>query len=253
MPDTKPATRQSLADDLMALGVRHGGILFVHSSYKSVGDVEGGAGAIVAAMEDALGPHGLLLMPSFNLVTGGLDARTKSWNLTATPSTVGYLTEYFRRMPGTFRSDHYSHAVAGRGNGHGGASVFLNAHRSLEGYESPWDKSPWGRSYGIHSPMLRAYRANAQVLMLGVDYKSSTYMHVVEVLHWHRRRLVNPSVDYQYINRAAMGEHWDSLSKQRRGRVGQADCRLFDAADFVDTLLGAAIAEPKRFYKWWVE
>ena len=37
-------------------------------------------------------------------------------------------------------------------------------------------------SFGTHSPMFRAYKANAKLLMLGVDYNSSTYIHFVEVV-----------------------------------------------------------------------
>ena len=54
-----------LSQDLRRLGVQAGDTLFVHSSYKSLGPVRGGAIAVIAALEDAIGPDGLLLMPSF--------------------------------------------------------------------------------------------------------------------------------------------------------------------------------------------
>ena len=61
-------TRQRLAGDFAALGVEAGDILFVHSSFKSLGPVKGNARTVVAALEDAVGPEGLVLMPSFHLV-----------------------------------------------------------------------------------------------------------------------------------------------------------------------------------------
>ena len=64
----------------------------------------------------------------------------------------------------------------------------MAGHLSQEGYESPWDLEPWGKTYGFHSPLYKAYQTNAKLLMLGVDYVTSTYIHFVEVLYWHRLR-----------------------------------------------------------------
>ena len=221
-------------------------ILFVHSSLKSLGPVEGGAATVVAALEDAVGPEGLILMPSFNLVEP--DQRAATWNIETTSSTTGWLTEFFRQMPGTHRSDHYSHSVAARGKG---AREFVTDHRSQEGCQSPWDREPWGKSYGTHSPMMKAYRANGKILMIGVDYESSTYIHAVEVIDWKERLQGNSKAEFAWIgrNRPVLGEYWDSLGRLRRGRVGNADCRLFSIRDFVDTLLEAVRAEPSKYYR----
>lgn len=167
-------TKEKLLYNLRDLGVESGDILFIHSSFKSIASVEGGAETVVSALEDAVGPEGLILMPSFNLV--GSDKRAKTWNIETTPSTVGWLTEFFRRMPGTYRSDHYSHSVAARGKG---AKDFVAGHLNREGYKSPWDQEPWGKTYGSHSPMYKAYQSDGKILMLGVDYNSSTYIHFV--------------------------------------------------------------------------
>ena len=148
-----PHTRERLVQDLLNLGVESGDILFIHSSFKSLGPVEGGAETVVGALEDAVGPEGLVLMPSFNLVE--MDKRAEIWNIETTLSTVGWLTEFFWQMPGTYRSDHYSHSAAARGKG---ARAFVADHLSREGYRSPWDREPWGKTYGLHSPMYRAYR-----------------------------------------------------------------------------------------------
>jgi aminoglycoside 3-N-acetyltransferase len=244
-------TRASLAADLARLGVVPGDTLFVHSSFKSLGPVDGAAGAMVGALEDALGPEGLLLMPSFNLLPKGGEARAQNWNRTATPSSVGWLTEFFRTLPGTVRSDHYSHSVAARGKD---AALFVGDHPSLEGMETPWDRAPWGRTYGTQSPMINAYRRpNGKVLMLGVDYHSSTYCHVVETFFWAWKKTARHDFPFNYINRVAVGEYWDSLQRQARGKVGDADCRLFGIRDFVDTMVAAVKPDPKRFFKWYEE
>lgn len=239
-------TRNSLSADARQLGIEPGDTLLVHSSFKSLGPVDGGAGAVIGALEDALGPEGLLLMPSFNLVAGELRAAT--WNITATPSTVGYLTEFFRKMPGTVRSDHYSHSVAARGKD---AAAFVGEHLSKEGPGSPWDLAPWGCNFGMRSPLMKAYLCpRGKVLMLGTDHHASTYCHVVEVLFWAWRKSLKPDAPYEFIDRETVFIFWDALNRQRRGRIGNADCRLHGIREFVDTVLAEAKQNPKHFFKW---
>jgi len=244
----KEHSEQSLQRDLAALGVASGDVLFVHSSFKSLGPVAGGAGTVVRALARAVGEAGTILMPSFNLVEG--NKRAETWNVRTAPSTVGWLTEYFRTMPGTLRSDHYSHAVAARGNR---AEWFVADHLSDEGWRSPWDLKPWGKCFGSDSPMIRAYDAGGKVLMIGVDYNSSTYMHVIEVRYWNENLARDPKAEYFWINRPALGEYWDSLGRLNRGKVGGADCRLFGIRDFVDSLVAALRERPKDFFKYYNE
>lgn len=221
-----------LLHNLRDLGVELGDILFIHSSFKSLGPVEGGAETVVSALEDAVGSDGLILMPSFNLVES--DKRAETWNIETTSSTVGWLTEFFRRMLGTYRSDHYSHSVAVRGKD---AKDFVAGHLNREGYKSPWDREPWGKTYGVHSPMYKAYQANGKLLMLGVNYNSSTYVHFVEVIYWNKMLDVNPNAKYPSLNRLALGEFWDKFGNLSRGFVGAAECRLFRIREYVETLL----------------
>jgi aminoglycoside 3-N-acetyltransferase len=238
-----PHTREKLTHDFINLGIESGDILFIHSSFKSLGSVEGGAETVVGALEDAVGAAGLILMPSFNLLDGR-DKRTASWHIDTTPSTVGWLTEFFRQMPGTHRSDHYSHSVAARGKD---AKDFVADHLSREGDKSPWDHDPWGKTYGTHSPMYRAYRSNGKLLMLGVDYNTSTYIHLVEVFHWNKRLAHDPDAKYIGLNRPKLGAFWDKVGNLNRGLVGNSDCRLFHIQEYVDTLLREVEANSKPY------
>ena len=224
-------TLETLLRDLRHLGIESGDVLFMHSSFKSLGPVAGGAEIVISALEKAVGPEGLLLMPSFNLVDW--DKRAETWNIETTPSTVGWITEVFRRMPGTYRSDHYSHSVAARGKG---VETFVAGHLSQEGYKSPWDRDPWGKTYGSNSPMYQMYQANGKLLMLGVDYFSSTYIHLVEVIYWHRLLAQIPAAAYPRLDRPALGEFWDRAGQLQRGCVGAASCRLFGIRAYVDAL-----------------
>jgi len=220
-------------------------VLWVHSSLKSLGPVDGGAATVIAALEEVLGEDGLLLMPSFNLVEG--PARAPTWQIDTTPSTVGWITEYFRRMPGTIRSDHYSHSVAARGRN---AAAFVGEHRAREGMISPWDLAPWGYTYGSRSPMIKAADAGGKLLMLGVNYHSATYLHVVEVMWWNRAMEHDPHAPYRYIHRDLIGEQfWDQQGHMQRGNVGDADSRLFPIRPFLDEVLQFFSANPEAYSK----
>ena len=235
-------TLQRLVHDLEKLGIDPGDLLFIHSSFKSLGPVDGGVATVVRALERVVGPRGLILMPSFNLVD--TLAGRLSFKIESTPSTVGWITEYFRNLPGTVRSDHYSHSVAARGFG---AASFVADHRRQDGLVSPWDELPWGRTYGTHSPMYRAYQRGGKLLMLGVDYESSTYSHIAETIVWNRQRKRDPDGPYPHLDRHALGAFWDGLGRMERGLVGAADCRLFDIADYVDTLVTEVEPDPAAY------
>ena len=71
---------------------------------ESVGQVPPELLQLLQPLMDVVGLSGLLLMPSFNLL-GDRGARADAWVIETTPSTVGWLTEFFRQMPGTYRSD----------------------------------------------------------------------------------------------------------------------------------------------------
>ena len=225
-------TRERLTQDFTDLGIENGDILFIHSSFKSLGPMDGGAGTVISALEEAIGQDGLILMPTFSLLPSR-EERVASWNVATTPSTVGWLTEFFRQMPGTYRSDHYS-AVAARGKG---AKAFVADHLRNEGYQSPWDHHPWGKTYGTHSPMFRAYKSDAKLLMIGVDYYTSTYINLVEVIHWNKRLTDDADATFIGLKRPELGAVLGGLGKLKRGYVGDSDCRLFNIKTYVDTLL----------------
>ena len=244
-PLPRSHTVDTLIGDLKKLGLESGDTVFIHASFKSLGPVDGGALTVVRALENATNPGGLILMPSFNLLEN-TRLRVETWNPDTTPSTVGWLTEFFRTMPGTFRSDHYSHSVAARGRN---ARAFVDGHRDRTGRSSPWDLDPWGKTYGDNSPMARAYAACGKLLMLGVTYETSTYIHLVEVICWHRRREIAPDAGYGRIDRPALGAYWEDYGALSLGRVGDAECRLFPIRTYVDTLVDEVERRPEAYFK----
>ncbi len=251
MATVKPVAEHSVAElarDLRNLGVVPGDILFVHSSYKSVGPVAGGAAGIIAALEEAVGPAGLLLFPAFNLKPKGSQDRAAAWNPATTPSSTGWLSEFFRQMPGNPRSDHYSHSVSARGPR---AAEFVAGHTSQAGPKHSSDYAPWGCTYGVNSPMYKAWTAGGKCLFLGTDWHTCTYAHLLEAEWWARQRSRNPEAGMDTIFREAAGAWFDSLGKDRNGKVGDADCKLFRISDFMDAMLDGLETMPERFVNVW--
>ncbi len=173
-----------LRKDLLALGVRPGGLLLVHSSFRSL--KQQGAKAIepetvIRGLLETLGPEGTLLMPALTFERVTPD--NPVFDIRRTPSNVGIIPETFRLRPGTLRSLHPTHSVCAAGPL---AADLTGAHAA--------DTTPCGP----HSP----FRANAerggQILFLGCGLESNTTMHAVEELTVPPY-LFDPPVEYRLI------------------------------------------------------
>jgi len=171
---------EQLTADLLALGIRPGGIVLVHSSLRSLG-ARHEPEMVVQALLAALGEQGTLLMPALSYQSVGpnqpiFDARR-------TPSCVGGLTEYFRTRAGTIRSLHPTHSVSGVG---------ARAAEVLAGHEQ--DETPCGP----HSPFARLPELKGQILFLGCGLRPNTSMHAIEE-HVEPPYLYGPVYDYTIV------------------------------------------------------
>lgn len=155
--------RTQIRDDLIKLGVRPGGVLMVHSSFKSLGPVPGGIQTLIDGLKDALRPEGTLLMPG--LSWEAVDAEHPFFDVRQTPTCVGAIPEYFRKMKGTIRSVHPTHSVCGQGNL---VEELFRDHKL--------DTTPCGEQ----SPFSKLKYYNGQVLMLGCGLLCNTTIHAVE-------------------------------------------------------------------------
>ena len=95
--------------------------------------------------------------------------------------------------------------------------------------------------------MFRAYKVNAKLLMLGVDYQTSTYIHLVEVIHWNKRLVDDPQAEYIRLKRPELGEYWERLGQLQQGKVGDSVCRLFHIERYVDSLLAEVERNPEPY------
>ena len=155
---------EKLQADLLALGLRHGGVLMVHSSLRALGQVPGGAETVIQGLLSIL-DDGTLLMPalSYEHVT----RENPIFDVRNTPSNVGIIPETFRQRAGTKRSIHPTHSVCAVGPL---ATALLDSH--IE------DTTPCGPCSPFHS----LPNHNGQILMLGCGLESNTSMHAIEEL-----------------------------------------------------------------------
>jgi aminoglycoside 3-N-acetyltransferase len=173
------ATVASLAADLRALGVTPGGVLLVHASYRSLGDVLGGPQAVVEALLEAAGT---VVVPTHTPEVSDPAAWSnppvpESWwepirhespgfDPARTPASrwMGRLAELVRTWPGAMRSDHPQVSFAAVGP--------LAAE--ITGEQDLTD------GLGDRSPLGAVYRRDGQILLLGCGHDGNTSLHLAE-------------------------------------------------------------------------
>jgi len=168
-------TMKDMREALDSFGIEKDAILLTHSSLKALGRIEGGAEAVIEAIESTV-PDGTVVFPT--LSQKNFETAFEDWTLDR-PSDVGLITETFRRQAGALRSDNPTHSVASRGRfaedlvkdharGKGRYGVFGDL---CFGHESPWQRMFDSRTrYGV-----RCY-----VLFWGVDTRYNTFKHFAE-------------------------------------------------------------------------
>ena len=168
-------TMQDMRAALDQFGIERDAILLTHSSLKAAGHIEGGAEAVIEAIEATV-PDGTVVFPT--LSQKNFETAFEDWSLDR-PSDVGAITETFRLQSGSLRSDNPTHSVAARGRlardlvkdharGEGRYGVFGDL---CFGAESPWQRMFDSRTrYGV-----RCY-----VLFWGVDTVYNTFKHFSE-------------------------------------------------------------------------
>jgi len=227
-----------LTGQLRDLGVRPGGVLLVHSSFRSVRPVEGGPEGLIAALSDALGPAGTLAMPS---ATGDDDAAFDPAT-TDNRDDLGVVADLFWRMPGVIRSPHFD-AVAARGP----KAAWITG--------GPFVLPPAAPDSAID----RIREAGGQVLLLGVTQHANTMLHLAELIGGAPYRS-----DFHYVDGQGREIHYgenDSCCEKfeladdwlraeglmREGMVGHAEARLMEAEDIVRIAAARIRAEPLVF------
>ena len=157
-------SKEDIIKDLHNLGIRSGDVVLMHSSYKSLGNINGGAKTFYEAFLELLGKEGTLVIPT--LTYEYVTREQTVFNKQNTPSCVGYLSEFFRtQVSGTKRSFHATHSCCAFGKY--ADEIILNHEKDITpvGENSPFSKIP---------------KYNGKILMLGCNTARNTSMHGVE-------------------------------------------------------------------------
>ncbi|MGE9214290.1 aminoglycoside N(3)-acetyltransferase [Exiguobacterium aurantiacum] len=174
-------TKTSLVAHLQGAGVKPGDTLFVHTSLSKLGWVCGGAQTVIEALQDTVGPDGLIMMAtqsSDNSDPAEWEAppvpvewwptireEMPAYDQEKTPTRgMGRVPELFRTYPNVFRSDHPMWSVAAWGNG---AEKIVAGHTLEVGF-------------GPGSPIERMIERNAKILHLGSPLDATTLWHYAE-------------------------------------------------------------------------
>ncbi|MEZ0093920.1 aminoglycoside N(3)-acetyltransferase [Streptacidiphilus sp. EB129] len=252
------ATGAGLLDDLLRLGVRPGGVLFVQSSLRALGPVAGGAATVLDALRGALGPDGTVVgyastpensdtSRDFLAATAGMGPAELRRYRDAMPGfdpartpcspTMGRLSEQIRTSPGALRSAHPQTSFTALGP---------LADKVVSGH-------PLECHLGEDSPLGRLYELGAQALLLGIPDWLFTGYHLAEYrVPWRATRRYSCVVADEHGERHWVSfrdldlddRHFPALGAAVRattafgaGRVGAAEAFLLPVAEAVDAAI----------------
>ncbi|HEY6880546.1 MAG TPA: AAC(3) family N-acetyltransferase [Polyangiales bacterium] len=225
-------TLADLVAQLRTLGVREGGVLLVHTSFRAVRPVEGGPLGLIAALRTLAGT---LVMPTMTDGASVFDPRRTE------TSEMGITAELFWRQPGVLRSTHP-----------GGSFAAVGPHAEL--ICAPQPLSP---PHGPDSPVGRVHALDGQILLLGVGHSENTTLHLAESIAGVPYSVEYPTVvaegkveliaetDHCCRN-FAKADEWLG-DQQHQGVVGHAHARLMRARDVVRVALEQLRVDPLVF------
>jgi len=230
--------KSELIQGIKKLGLKSGDVVMLHSSLGSMGQVSGGAKAVVQAFLGVLGPVGTLVAPTF--VSGG-----DVFDPDKDPTGLGAIAEAVRQHPRAVRSRHPLASVAAIGEK---AEELVKDHEKAK------------TAHGEGTPYLRLAEMGGYVVLLGVDLDRCTLMHTPEALcelpYLSTKR--NKYLDASGKTRSCTthffpGPHRDLIGVDRHLRekgiikirqVGGAVCRVIDAKALVDEMVEVLKRDP---------
>ena len=240
-------TREQLAAELKALGLRPGDAAMVHSSLSSLGWVDGGAETVVDALLDAAAPGGTLLVPAFrdsvwgaaeDFAISDCDQCPAPLCPSQQPGFQGAIPEAVRLRPGSLRSCHPTHSWVALGPA---AERLLGGHR-----DSP---TPCGKG----NPFEQLLALDGCILTLGVQVNTVTLWHYYEEIlqvpylghYWPKERHLNHCVGgrrIQYEYPGIMQDVCRAAGILTTGAVGKSSSGLMRAREF-DAFMATIVAD----------
>jgi aminoglycoside 3-N-acetyltransferase len=159
-------TRRDIEKDIREMGLRAGDSVIVHSSYKSIGGVDGGPFAVIDALADVVLPTGALLFPNLYIPRGFTVDDPPRFDLKGEHvKNLGILPELFKFHYARHFSIHPTHSLMGIGEK---ARAILADHDKV------------GLPCGLGTPWAKNARVGGGILLIGVDQRVNTTYHSAE-------------------------------------------------------------------------
>ncbi len=237
-------TKEMMLAALRELGVTEGDTILTHSSFKSLGPCENGADTVVSAMLEAVGESGTVVFPT--LCSQDWEHVYENWHLDA-PSDVGYLTNYFRKLPGAKRSDQATHSVAAIG----AKADYITCTHGKSGLRyGVYGDTP----FATDSPWQKMYEMDTKVIFIGCGIAYCTHRHLAEYIVMDEYlEKAKKSPDYEalksevlaygsgkasgvwpHLKSVYLGEMLAAEGKLKSTTCGDATIDLVSSRDFVD-------------------
>jgi aminoglycoside 3-N-acetyltransferase len=148
---------------LKSLGIKQGDTICVHTDISSFGipaikDKNSYLQCICDVLNEAVGENGNIVMPTFSYSF----TNKHIYDINNTRSQMGVLTEYFRKLPQTIRTEDpiFSFAISGGKN-----NYFANNDNNCFSKNSVYGK---------------LHKENAKLILLGSRVKGYTFFHYIE-------------------------------------------------------------------------
>lgn len=230
-------------DDLVArfkkMGVSPGDTIMVHSSYKSLGGVKGGADTVIDALLESVSANGTVLFPTFNFESW---VDTHYFDIRETASHMGIITEVARCREDAIRTPHplYSFAVLGNRQEEFAACDDVEA-------------------VGDNSVFALFHKLNGLIVSIGLDFNSSFTFSVHAIYkaggYWRRvKKFSGIYVGYDGIPQLKTYSMYVRSTFQVQTDIKPAIQELIDGDIIKIHQLGAAVVHTVRakpFYDAW--
>lgn len=230
--------KEDIIRDIENLGIKPTDTLLIHSSMKSIGNVENGADTIIDAFIEYM-ETGLLIFPTHTWYQ--MNHGCNLFDVKEQDSCVGILSNIFRKRPNVFRSLHPTHSIAAigeRAEEYVKDELRFDTPNPIEGC--------WGRLYD----------EKAKILLIGCKFDRNTYIHAIEewcdvpgrlkehqatkvkdyddnIIEAPMKRHINFAMNYRKIEGACIEKGITTL-----GKLGDAECLLNDAKELWDLTVG---------------
>ena len=254
-------TRTDVHNFLKRNEIKENDTVLVHTSMRSLGEVEGGCDGLIDAFVSYL-TEGLFLVPTHTWDNVGADLPV--YDVSSTKPCIGALPTVAAFRKDGVRSLHPTHSVAAFGK---------RAEEFIKGEEKAttpcFDGGVWQRLYD----------ENAKILLIGVGLDRNTYIHAIDEMIDLQGRFVPPisltvidkegkkySLFYQkhgitgsdfFENYRAPLEKFGALKNDALGNAKVGICQAVRATDIIKTLWENADYDlckerkeiPEKYYK----